>query len=174
MISGPSNVHGASAEFVVGLWRLASAHALRVAPEALLKVASRPEEILAGLNPKFSERARQCSVSLKRADVKNLRWIFSVDHGNGPKVVKVKAFRERSPNITKLSKMDLDLSCSCQAWRFLGPEHHAKTEDYLDGKPRGTASVPVIRDQEMHNFVCKHVAAVLLHTKSWDIAKKKK
>jgi hypothetical protein len=170
---GIPNAHSASAEFVVGLWRLATAHALTVAPDVQLKVASRPEEVLAGLNPKFSERAKKCSVATKRADIKNLRWIFSVDCGNGSKVVKLKGFRDRSPNITKLSKMDLDLACSCQAWRWLGPEHHAKREDYLDGKPRGTASVPVIRDPRGVNRVCKHVAAVMSHTKKWDIAKKK-
>lgn len=159
----------ASADFVVGLWGLAEAHSFRIASETLVKIASRPEEVLAGLNPKFSERADKCSVTTKRADIKNLRWIFSVDCGNGPKAVKIKAFRERSPNITKLAKMDVDLSCSCPAWRWLGPEHHAQTEEYLDGKPRGTASVPVVRDPTGVNRVCKHVCAVLLHVKNWSI-----
>ncbi len=160
----------ASAPFVVGLWKLGSAHNLRVRSETVVKVASRPEEVLSGLNPKFQARAKKCAVALKRADIKNLRWIFSVDCGNGPKAVRLKGFRER--NITKLSKMDVDMSCSCEAWRWLGPEHHAQREEYLDGKPRGTASVPVIRDPTGINRVCKHVAAVLSHTKAWDIVKK--
>jgi hypothetical protein len=161
-----------SASLVVQLWKLGSAHELTLLGTEQIKVASRPEEVLSGLNPKFSERAKKCSVSLKRADIGNLRWIFSVDCGNGAKAVKIKAFRER--NITRLAKMDVDLSCSCQAWRWLGPEHHAKREDYLDGKPRGTASVPVIKDPTGVNRVCKHVAAVLSHTQTWDLGKKKK
>lgn len=170
---GLPHQHFASAENVVELWKLSHAHDLRVASESSIKVASVPHEVLSGLNPKFQERATRCSVSTKRADIKNLRWIFSVDCGNGAKAVKIHAFRERSPNVVKLSKMDVDLSCSCPAWRWLGPEHHAKREDYLDGKPRGTASVPVIRDPSGINRVCKHVAAVLSHVKAWNIPKKR-
>jgi len=168
---GIPNTHSASAEFVAGLWEAEHAPTLRIAGETRIKTALRLEAIVEGLNPKFKERADRCSVTLKRADIKNLRWILSVDCGNGPKVVKVKGFRDKT--VTKLSKMDLDLSCSCPAWRWLGPEHHSKTEDYLDGKPRGTASVPVIRDPTGVNRVCKHVAAVLSHIKKWDVGKKK-
>ena len=100
-------------------------------------------------------------------DAANLRWIFAVDCGNGPKVVKMKAIR--SKNVTRLSRMDVDFKCSCPAWRWLGPEHHAKREDYLDGRPRGTASVPVIRDPHNINRVCKHVAAVLTYSRAWEV-----
>lgn len=158
----------ASTEFVVELWKLRQAHELRISPGRLF-LAAKPEEILAGLNPKFQERATSCSVQLKRADIGNLRWLFSVNCGNGPKVVKLKAFRAK--NVVKLGKMDVDLSCSCPAWQWLGPEHHAKREDYIDGKPRGTATVPVIRDPQGVNRVCKHVAAVLSSVKSWEVPK---
>jgi hypothetical protein len=161
-----------SAEFVAELWAAEHAHVLRLASEATIKVALRLDGIVDGLNPKFKDRASRCAVQLRRADIKNLRWIFAVNCGNGPKVVKMKGVREG--NITKLSKMDLDLSCSCPGWRWLGPEYHGKTEDYLDGKPRGTASVPVVRDPTGINRVCKHVAAVLTHAKAWDVAKAKK
>lgn len=170
---GIPNTHSASAEFVVGMWRLGSAHTLRLNPTRT-KIAAQPDEVLAGLNPTFAERAQGCSVGTKRADIKNLRWIFSVDCGNGPKVVKIKALRERSANITKFSKLDVDLSCSCPAWRWLGPEHHAEREEYLLGDPRGTASVPVIRDPTGVNRVCKHVAAVLGHTSAWELPKPKR
>jgi hypothetical protein len=109
---------------------------------------------------------------LKRADIANLRWIFSVDCGNGPKVVKLSAIRKG--NITKFSKLELELSCSCPAWRWLGPEFHAKGEDFLLGKPIGTASTPDIRDPERDNRVCKHVAAALSVARGWEIPKQKK
>jgi hypothetical protein len=164
------NTKWASSEFVLGLWELEQAPILRLAGESTVKVALRMSPIVEGLNPKFVERATHCAVDVKRVDIKNLRWIFSVDCGNGPKVVKIKAFRKG--NITKLPKMDLDIKCSCPAWRWLGPEYHAKTEEYIDGKPRGTASVPVIRDPTGINRVCKHVSAVLSHIQKWEIPKK--
>jgi len=167
---GIPNQKNASAAFVVGMYQLQQAHTLRVNPTT--RTASVPDEILAGLNPKFQARADKCSVSTKRVDVPNLRWIFSVDCGNGPKVVKLKSFRPT--NVTKISKMDMDLKCSCPAWRWLGPEHHAKQEEYLDGKPRGTASVPFVRDPTGINRVCKHVAAVLGFTQAWTIPRPKK
>lgn len=157
------------AQFIVGLWRIRNAHELRVSPG--MRVATKPDEVVNGLNPKFQERAQSCTASLKRADIANLRWLFSVNCGNGPKVVRLKA--SRAKNIVRLGKMDVDVSCSCPAWQWLGPEFHAKSEDYLDGSPRGTASVPVIRDPQGINRVCKHVAAVLSTVRGWEIPAKR-
>lgn len=170
---GIPNTHNASeqASFILGLWLLRTAHEARVQGETRVVVARRPDDILEGLNPAFAQRAKKCTATLKRADIPNLRWLFSVDCGNGPKVVRIKAVRGK--NVTRLGKMDIDLSCSCPAWRWLGPEHHSKREEYLDGEPRGTASVPVIRDPQGVNRVCKHVAAVLSLTRGWEIPKKK-
>ncbi len=155
------------AEFVAGVYLVELAHELRIAPGKRILVATKPDEVITGLNPQFAQRAKTCGVTLKRADIGNLRWIFSVDCGNGPKVVRLKAFRAK--NIVRLGKMDVDLSCSCPAWRWLGPEHHAQREEYLDGSPRGTASTPVIRDPTGINRVCKHVAAVLSFARAWEI-----
>lgn len=163
---GRPNAHNAS--FVAHAYMASRAHVL-VVPliEGTMRVATKLDTIETGLNPKVKERAAQCSVTLKRADIPNLRWLFSVDCGNGPKVVKVKA--ERSARVVQFPKMDLHLTCSCPAWRWLGPEHHSKREEYIDGKPRGTASVPVIRDPKGINRVCKHVEAVLGSIRSWQI-----
>lgn len=163
--------HNASAQFVAESYLLKTAHELWLPTEpGTLRVATKLQGIQQGLNPEVSQKAQTCSVTLKRADIGNLRWLFSVDCGNGPKVVKIKAEKSRS---TQLAKMDLHLSCSCPAWRWLGPEHHSKREDYLDGKPRGTASVPVIKDPEGINRVCKHVEAVLRQVQKWQISRSK-
>jgi hypothetical protein len=153
--------------YVVASWLSDTAPTLRL--RTGMRVALRVDSIVEGLNPKYVDRASRCSVGVSRVDRKNLRWIFSVDCGNGAKVVKIKAFR--TGNITKFSKMDLDIKCSCPAWRWQGPEHWSQEEEYLDGKPRGTASFPIIRDPSGVNRVCKHVAAVLAHTKTWDVAR---
>jgi hypothetical protein len=167
---GLPNTVNASAEFVLARWEADQAPTRRIEAAKRTKIAVRLDAIVSGLNPKFVDRSKRCAVSLKRSDGRNLRWILAVDCGNGSKVVKIKG--NRDSRVTKLSKMDLDLSCSCPAWRWQGPEHHSKREDYLDGKPRGTASVPVIRDPQGINRVCKHVAAVLAHVKNWNVAKK--
>lgn len=160
---GIPTTHNAS--MIVELWKLQSAPTLTLTPGS--RVAATLDGILTSLNPKVVERAGKCQAHLKRVDRKNLRWLFAVDCGNGAKVVKVKA--SRKGRVVKFSKMDLDISCSCPAWQWLGPEHHAKSNQYLDGKPRGTASVPVVKDPTMVNRVCKHVAAVLSMTRQWEI-----
>lgn len=162
---GISNAHNAS---VVELFLLDQAHSLRVAGDIRVKVALRSNAILEGLDPNIIKRSQTCVASLKRADPKKLRWIISVDCGNVPRFVGIKAFRPKT-NVTKISLMDLDLKCSCPAWRWQGAEHHSKREDYLDGKPRGTASVPVIRDPEGIKRVCKHVRAALDLIKDWTV-----
>jgi hypothetical protein len=166
------NAHNASAEFVAGLYRVEHAHTVVLSPTSPVKVAATKDEILSGLNRKFKQRAKTCASVLKRVDSKNLRWIFSVDCGHGPKVVKVKAIR--SGNVVDFAKLDLELSCSCKAWQWLGPEFHSTTKDYQLGTPRGTASTPDIRDPRRINKVCKHVASVLSATRDWSIPKASK
>lgn len=156
---GRPNHHNAS-EVVVGRYLL------DISPERVL-TAARIDQIDKDLSTRTIDRARSCKVSLKRADTGNLRWIFSVNCGNGDKLVKLKAGRQGKT--VRLTKMDLKFSCSCPSWRWQGPEYHAKQEGYLDGKPRGTASAPDSVDPGRQNRVCKHVAAVLTHVRSWEV-----
>lgn len=164
------NAHNASAEFVAGLWHLAVSP---VRALGLTKTAATISQMLTGLNPDFLARSRKCAVTLKRADVANLRWIFAVNAGNGVKAVRVKATR-KGP-VTQFNKLDLHVACSCPAWRWQGPEFHSTTKGFQDPKTplQGTASSPDIRDPQRQNFVCKHVAAVLDFTKDWVIPKTK-
>ncbi len=169
---GRPNKHNASgpdeqAEFVAGLYRLRFAREARVIVGGMIRTAARIDDILSGLNPKTDERARHCAVQVKRVDAGNLRWIFAVNCGNGAKVVRMKAARQG--NMVRVAKMDLTVSCSCDGWQWLGPEHHAEGDDYLEGSPRGTASTPAVKDPNRHNRVCKHVAAVLGHVRGWEV-----
>ncbi len=162
------HTHYASAEFVLGMYLVAHAHDALVPLEEPVRVAATIAEVTEGLSKKVQQKAQSCKAVLKRADNKNLRWIFAVDCGNGAKVVRLKATR-RTPNVVKLSKMDVLFSCSCPAWQWLGPEHNAKRDGYLDGKPVGTASPPDVKDPKRHNRICKHVAAVVTLVRSWEI-----
>lgn len=166
---GVPNAHNAA--FVAELWRLSSAPTRQIRPLDGIKVATTSDEILSGLDADFSHRAKSCTASLKRADIGNMRWIFAVDCGNGPKAVKIKA--SRPGNVSQFGKLDLELSCSCPAWQWLGPEYHAKSDSYMLAPQVGTASTPNIKDPERDNRVCKHVAAVLSFTKSWEVPKAK-
>lgn len=162
------NSHNAS-EFLTQLHLLSKATPLVLQYQecSAERVAATAEQILSGLNPKFRARSQTVAVTLKRADIKNMRWIFSVK-GDHVHAVKIRAIRPRNTT-TKLSKMDLELSCSCPAWQWQGPEFHSTRRDYQLGKPVGTATPPDIRDPHRQNFVCKHVAAVLEATKTWEI-----
>jgi hypothetical protein len=163
----PNRHNAALVEDVVQLYLLRTAHEVTVELEAPVRVATKISDIENGLNPKVLDRSQTCTVETKRADPKNLRWIFTVNCGNGPKMVRLKA--ERKGNVTALSKMDVTFSCSCKAWRWLGSEYHAKQDQYLDGKPTGTASTPDIKDPARVNRVCKHVAAVIGQSRKWSI-----
>lgn len=167
---GYPNTHNAMVEFVAGMWLLRDVRGERV-DFAALKAAARLSEIRDGLDPQIERKADACEVVLKRADVRNLRWIFSVDCGSGAKVVKMRADRP-TPRIKDMSKMDVSFACSCPAWQWRGPEYHAQQGGYLLGKPRGTATMPVVRDPEQTHRVCKHVAAVMSLVRKWQIPAK--
>lgn len=167
------NTHNASAEVVAALWLLQTAPQRLLVAGGPVRLAAGISTLMQGLNPKTQQRARQCKATLRRADIRNMRWIFAVDCGNGAKAVRFKA--ARPGNVTKFHKMDFHVACSCPAWRWQGPEFHSTTKDYQDPKSplQGTASTPDIRDPERINKVCKHVAAVLSFTKQWTIPKSK-
>lgn len=161
-----------TATFVASLWRLEEAPELFLPAGA--KVAATVDVMTQGLNPEIVTKSRSCKAQLKRADIRNLRWIFAVDCGNGPRAVRLKA--DRRGNVTQFMRMDFHVACSCPAWRWQGPEFHSTTKNYQDPKTplQGTASPPNIRDPERVNKVCKHVAAVLSFTKGWTVPKPKK
>lgn len=168
---GIPNAHNASAEFVAGLWMLRTAADLHLPGGG--RIAATLDTMTQGLNPEVARKGQSCSVTMKRADVQNLRWLFAVNCGNGAKVVRVKA--SRTGNAVQFRKLDLHLACSCPAWRWQGPEFHSTTKDYQDPKTplQGTASAPNIRDPQRVNKVCKHVAAVLAFTEQWTVPKRK-
>jgi hypothetical protein len=156
------------AEYIANLYLLRFAHEALLRPKPPgVRIAAKNEEITQGLDPAWEARGRGCQVQIRRVDAPNLRWLFAVDCGNGGKVVRLKA--QRVGNVVRLAKMHLRVSCSCKAWRWLGPEYHAKKEKYLDGKPVGTASSPDIKDPERTHLVCKHVSAVLGFIKKWEV-----
>jgi len=124
------------------------------------RVAAKISEIMTGISPKVVSGAKSVSPRLKRADPNNVMWTYTVSGSKGETyTVRVKALPKG--NVRAVSKMDVQVSCSCPFFRYQGPEHWAKVGDYLYGKPAGTATNPNQKDPDGRNRVCKHVAAVL-------------
>ena len=127
-------------------------------------------------------RGRRCQVSVRRSDAENGRWLFDVlsvgPRSGGPYRVRARISpHTRNPDSSRLSEKDVELSCSCPAWRFNGPDYWSGVMRYLwrptdsipnlfpgwpkPGRSYSDGSFPEIRDPNGRHGACKHVAAVL-------------
>lgn len=141
--------------------------ASRVATRYL--TATKIAEIEANTKPDIKAKASGIAVKLARVDAANRLWLFDVK-GSEPQPyrVRVQALPPKE-SVRKIDKADVLLSCSCNFWQWQGPEYWAKSNGYLYGKPKGTASKPDQKDPSGKNWMCKHVAAVLNKVKTYDI-----
>lgn len=119
--------------------------------------------------PDLREKARGLEVKLRRVDQENGVWLYDVQ-GSEPKPYRVQVRARRRGNARRLDKADVFVACSCPFWQWQGPEHWAKQEGYLFGKPRGTASQPVVKDPKAEHGACKHVLAVLDRLRAGGVA----
>lgn len=135
-----------------------------------VRVAKRLAELLSETSPKVLLKSKTLEPKGKRFDQKNAMYVFTCpsSEGNSEYIVRMKV--ERVGNRKKLQTMDIKVSCSCEFWRWQGPEHWASFGEYLYGAPRGTASKPNIKDPTSVHKVCKHVAATLEKVKNWELA----
>ena len=126
-------------------------------------------EIEAGCEPGLFLRAKKLPVQLKRVNGRNAMWLFDVQGGSGTYRIRLQA--QRKGRLRDLRKSHILVSCSCPFWRWQGPEHWAKKRGYLYGRPRGTASFPVIKDPSDEHGACKHVLAVIHHVTKhkWEV-----
>jgi len=117
----------------------------------IVRLALKPEVLEPHAPEKIQKNARSCSVSLTSYDKRTRVFTFSVDCGNGAKVVQA-----------SLSDIDeVAMVCNCPFWQWNGPEHNAKSNSFLLGQPYGTASPPNVRDPNREYWLCKHSYAVL-------------
>ena len=135
--------------------------------------AAKIAEIEGNTSPDILSKGRGIDVRLARVDAENRVWLFDVK-GSEPSPYRVRV-KVIPPNETvrKMDKVDVQLSCSCPFWQWQGPEHWAKKNDYLYGKPKGTATNPEAKDPKGQHWVCKHVAAVLNTVKGYDVLRPK-
>lgn len=117
-------------------------------------------DIVRGVDHHVEAKARSCRVSVKTREPG--LFTFSV-RSSGP----ARLVRLRADGVGLLRDVPLRVACSCPAWVWQGPEHHARREGYLEGSPKGTAASPRERDPHGEQRICKHVAAVLELVKGW-------
>lgn len=124
------------------------------------KVAATMFEIADRTAQDVHDRAKKVQIRLSRADPKRAIWTFQAKGSKGETyTVRVKALRKG--NIQDVSRAQLQVSCSCPFFRWQGPEHWAKANRFLYGRPKGTASKPDIKDPTGHHWACKHVLAAM-------------
>jgi len=123
----------------------------------MVRLAARIHEIVEKCGEDVLTRSRGLRVKLRRVDARNAVWLFDVPGKSGTHRVRIKAVRHG--NIRDVGKAHVKVSCSCPFWQWQGPEHHAKTGDYLFGSPRGTAAKPDVKDPGGKHGACKHVLA---------------
>lgn len=127
--------------------------------ETYVKSAALISEIQANTGPEVQSKASDVGIRLKRADPKRGFWTFEAQGTKGVYTIRLKGIRQG--NVKDLSKAQVQVSCDCPFFRWQGPEHWAKQNDYLYGEPRGTASKPVVKDPSGKHWACKHVVSAL-------------
>lgn len=117
-------------------------------------------EILSNCGPGVTSRATGMKLKRKRLSPSGMTtWAVTSPSGS-TYTVKIKPIR-KDKRFKKFERIPVRVSCSCPFWRWQGPEHWGKVNDYLYGKPRGTASFPIIRDPTEQHWACKHIIPVL-------------
>lgn len=139
----------------------------KVIPDTM-KYAATLGEIESHTSQDVLKKSRSVKVSLSKADPKNGMWTFKAVGSEGDYVVRVKATVQG--NTKDVGKLPVQVSCSCAFFQYQGPEHWAKTNDYLYGKPKGTASKPTVKDPSGKNWACKHVLACLRLCSKYKVA----
>lgn len=108
--------------------------------------------------PDVHAKAKGVPVRLRRADPQRGIWTFQA-RGSKGETYTIRVKGRRQGNVQNLSRAQVQVSCSCPFFRWQGPEHWAKANSYLYGRPRGTASKPDIKDPAGKHWACKHIIA---------------
>jgi hypothetical protein len=124
------------------------------------RTAAKLDDILRQTSPSILEKAPGVQLKRKQLNAKTGFWLYEASGSKGEKY-KVRVKATKKGNVNRPSKLDFKVSCTCPFWRWQGPEHWAKANDYLYGKPVGTAAKPTVKDPDGGNWCCKHAAAVL-------------
>lgn len=126
-------------------------------------------DLLAQVGPDVLAKANGLKFSISRVLPGKGFWSFRVPGSKGETYsVRLKVLREG--NAKDVERHHVQVSCSCPFFQWQGPEHWAKVNGYLYGKPTGTASKPDVKDPGGKHWACKHVVAVLNRARKYRFA----
>lgn len=134
-----------------------------------MKTASLISEVLAQVGPDILAKANGIKFKISRVLPEKAFWSFAVPGSKG-KVYSVRLKVLKKGSWKSVDKHHFQVSCNCDFFRWQGPEHWAKVNKYLYGKPVGTASQPDIKDPSGKHWACKHVVAVLTRARQYRVA----
>jgi hypothetical protein len=122
--------------------------------------------ILRKTDSKVKQRSKEYEPRITGVDKRRNLWFFQT----GKYIQRLRAIPRPGTKTQNIQHMDLLVTCSCPFWKWQGPEHWAKSLDYLYNRnqTKGTAAFPEIRDPKHEHGICKHLVAV------FDFAKKNK
>jgi hypothetical protein len=116
----------------------------------IFKLALKPESLIPRTPDKIKTNAETCNVRLISYDKRGRVFTFGVSSEGKP---------EHQVRAVLSSIDDITLACSCPFWKWNGPEYNAKHNEFLLGRPRGTAAPPDVRDPDRQYWLCKHAYA---------------
>lgn len=135
----------------------------------LVRSAATMADIASQTGPAVHEKVSGVKLALNRSDPKRGIWSFRAAGSKGDTyIVRIKGIKERG--ISKLSTARVQVSCTCPFFRWQGPEHWAKKNSYLYGKPEGTASKPDVKDPKGQHWACKHIIKALQTCRTYRMA----
>ena len=125
------------------------------------KIAVSLGELIQNTSQRSKKYVKKCITKLFRSFPEKGLWIFKVKGAERwSKGINTVRFQLLGKGIkTKgILGRDISLSCTCNAWKFLGADYNALAGGYSerqfsDGRP------PKIRDPKRKFKVCKHIAA---------------
>jgi len=129
------------------------------------KIATKINYLLQNTPQQIRQRAKKLSPKFIRS--RNNRWVYKVgDYYIRIKIPKVKAkilktlTNKQSERLNKIKNRDILVSCTCNFWRWNGPDYNAVQNDYSE-RIFSDLSEPVERDPQRINLICKHVYSTL-------------
>lgn len=125
-----------------------------------IKRAALISDIFKNCSQELLEKSREVQYTRKSIHPDGMStWTAKSSKGDSYTIRVKPAPKSKATKV--VAKMPIQVSCSCPFFKWQGPEHWAKTNGYLYGKPEGSATKPSKRDPSGTHWACKHVLAVL-------------
>lgn len=124
------------------------------------KTATLISEIVQNCSPDLAEKSKGVKYTRKALKPNGMSTWTAPGSKGETYTIRVKPI-QNNKSIKAVVKMPIQVSCTCPFFRWQGPEHWAKANDYLYGKPAGSATQPTKKDPAGNHWACKHVLAVL-------------